>query len=113
MLEALPCLRKHLAIAKPVLFSGNAYSAEWEKEAEKRQLPNIRKSFHAFSQITDQRAQRVFTGVLSDEELQSRYEIMVERYVKTIQIEANLMIELFRTQILPAALLDQKRRAES
>ncbi len=113
LIEAIPCLRKHLQIAKPVLFSGNSYSADWEKEAERRGLPNIRKSFHAFSQITEPKALRVFEGILSEKELQSRYEVMVERYGKTIQIEINLMIEMFRTEILPCALIDQKRRAES
>lgn len=113
LLEALPCLRKHLRISKAVLFSGNAYTAEWEREAEQRGLPNIRKSFHSFAQIIDKRSERVFEGILSEEELRSRYEVLIERYVKTIEIEANLMSELFRTQILPAALCDQKQRAES
>ena len=113
LIEALPCLRKHLRTSKAVLFSGNAYTAEWEMEAQQRGLPNIRKSFHAFAQIIDKRTQRVFEGILSEEELQSRYEVSVERYVKMMEIEANLMLEMFRTQILPAALLDQKRRTQS
>jgi len=108
--EALPILRKHLKISKAVLFSGNAYTAEWEREAQQRGLPNIRKSFHSFAQLLDKRTQRVFEGILSEEELHSRYEILIERYVKTMQIEGNLMVELFRTQVLPAALLDQKER---
>jgi glutamine synthetase len=111
--EALPCLRKHLRASKAVLFSGNAYTAEWEKEAQQRGLPNIRKSFHSFAQIIDKRTQRVFTGILSEEELHSRYEVLIERYAKTMQIEASLMVELFRTQILPSALIDQKRRTQA
>jgi len=110
---ALPCLRKHLRISKGVVFGGNAYTAEWEAEAVRRGLPNIRKSFHSFAQLTDQRTQRVFQGVLSEEELHSRFEVLVERYVKTMQIEASLMLELFRTQVLPAALHDQKRRSKA
>ncbi|HSX37512.1 MAG TPA: glutamine synthetase III [Chlamydiales bacterium] len=110
---ALPCLRKHLHIAKPVLFSGNAYAADWEAEAERRGLPNIRKSFHAFSQIIDQKTLRVFEGILSEEELQCRYAALVERYAKIMQIEAHLMIELFRTQILPSAFDDLNQRAAS
>jgi glutamine synthetase len=110
---ALPVIRKHLKIAQPVLFGGNAYSIEWEQEAARRGLPNIAKSFHAFEQFLDQKNMRVFEGILNEEEIKSRYEILVEQYVKTLQIEANLMIELFRTQILPAALEDQKIRAKS
>ncbi len=113
LIEVLPCLRKHLKMSQGVLFNGNAYTAEWEKEAKTRGLPNIRKSFHSFSQIIDKKTERAFSGVLSNEELHSRYEVLIERYVKTMQIEASLMVDLFRTQILPASLLDQKRRTQS
>ena len=111
--NALPVLRKHFRASKAVLFGGNAYTDEWEKEAAHRGLPNIRKSFHAFPQLLDGRTIRVFHGILTEEELHSRYEVAVEKYAKTMAIEANLMIELFRTQILPASLHDQKNRASS
>lgn len=109
----MPCLRKHLKISKAVLFRGNAYTSDWEREAEQRGLPHIRKSFDAFSQLLDPKAIRIFDGVLTKEELHSRYEVLVERYAKTIRIEANLMLDLFRTHILPAALRDQKNRAKA
>jgi glutamine synthetase len=107
---ALPVLLKG---ASPILFSGNGYTLEWEKEAEARGLPNIRRSLHAFSQLLEKKSIRAFEGILSEKELHSRYEILLEQYAKQMNIEANLMIDLFRTQILPAALLDQKNRAES
>ncbi len=107
---ALPVLRKHLKAAQPVLFGGNNYSVEWEKEAESRGLPNIRRSFHAFAQFVDRKTIRVFEGILSEEELHSRYEVLVEQYAKTMNIEANLMIELFQTQVLPAAQKDFVQR---
>lgn len=110
---AVPILRKHLKTAQPVLFSGNGYSSEWIEEAERRGLPNIRKSFHAFSQLLDRKTVRVFQGILTEEELHSRFEVLVEQYAKTLNIEMNLMRELFRTQILPAAIQDQKRRAKA
>jgi len=110
---ALPTIRKFLKIAQPVLFSGNNYSAEWEQEAASRGLPNIRKSFHSFAQLLEKKSLRVFEGVLSEAEVHSRYEILVEQYAKTMNIEANLMSELFRTQILPMAVQDQKNRAKS
>lgn len=103
---ALPVLKKHLTQSQSVLFSGNNYSHEWEEEAEKRGLPNIRKSYYAFQEFLDRKAIRAFEEILSEEELKSRYEIMVQQYAKTINIEANLMIELFQTQILPAAQKD-------
>lgn len=78
------------------------------KKTQIRGLPNIRKSFHSFAYLNDARTARVFQGIFSEEELHSRYEVLVERYVKTVSIDANLMVELFRTQILPAALADQK-----
>ena len=109
----LPVLRKRLKEASPVLFSGNGYSLEWEEEAKRRGLPNIRKSFHSFEQLLDKKTRRAFEGILNEQELHSRYEILIERYAKQMNIEANLMVELFRTQILPAALSDQKNRAES
>lgn len=107
---ALPVLRKHLKTAAPVIFEGNNYSVEWEKEAATRGLPNIRKSFHSFAQFLDKKTIRLFAGVLSEEELHSRYEIMVEQYAKTMHIETNLMIELFQTEILPAAQKDMIQR---
>lgn len=111
--SAFPILGKHLKQSKVVLFSGSGYSPEWEKEAEKRGLPNIRKSFHAFAQLLNKKTARAFEGVLTEEEIHSRYEVFIERYAKEMEIEVNLMIELFRTQILPAALRDQKNRAEA
>lgn len=107
---ALPVLRKHLKAAQPILFGGNNYSAEWEKEAAARGLPNIRKSFYAFAQFLDKKSVALFQGILSEAELHSRYEVMVEQYAKTMQIEANLMIELFQTQILPVAQKDMLLR---
>lgn len=111
--KALPVLRKHLQASQPVIFGGNGYSSEWEKEAEKRGLPNIRKSYHAYESLLNKNTVRVFDGILSEPELHSRYEILVEQYSKTVLIEAKLMIELFRTQILPASLSWQEKLARS
>lgn len=110
LIAALPVLRKHLKTAHKVAFSGNNYSNEWEKEAAERGLPNIRKSFHAFSQFIEKKNMAVFKEILSEEELHSRYEIFVEQYCKTMQIETALMIEIFQTQVLPAAQKDMKER---
>jgi glutamine synthetase len=107
---ALPVLRKHLKAAEPTLFGGNNYSSEWEEEAAQRGLPNIRRSFHAFAQFIEKKTARLFEGILTEEELHSRYEILIEQYAKTMNIEANLMVDLFQTQILPAAQKDMLQR---
>ena len=110
---ALKVIRKHLKGASAVIFGGDAYSEKWEAEAKKRGLPNIRDSFHAFAQFLDKNSRRAFQGIFTEKELHSRYEILIEQYVKMVMIELRLMIELFRTQILPAALEDQKKRGKA
>lgn len=107
---ALPILQKTLKDSQKVVFGGNNYSVEWEKEAAERGLPNLRKSFQAIDQFIEKKSVRVFDGILTEEDLRSRYEIFVEQYVKTLQVEVNLMIEIFQTQILPAAQKDMIQR---
>ncbi len=113
LLTALPVLRKHFQAAQPVLFSGNNYAAEWAEEAERRNLPNVKKSYHSYSVLRQLKTERLFNGVLSKQELEGRFEILAERYAKEMAIECSLMIELFRTQILPAAIRWQKEMAKS
>jgi glutamine synthetase len=110
---ALPILKKHLKAARPIVFGGNGYSAEWEEEAKQRGLPNIRKSVEAFSHLLDKKTIRVFQGILSEAELHSRHEIFVEQYVKQMQIELNLMVDLFQTELLPAAEKDMRARGRT
>ena len=113
LLQALPVLQRELQKAKPVIFGGNNYSLEWQEEAKKRGLPNIRKSFHAYAELKSPRVARVLQGVFTESELHGRYEVLIEQYAKQMNIECNLMIEMFRTQILPAALEHQRKWAES
>ncbi len=110
---AMPVIRKYLKASKPIRFTGDNYSAEWEKLAKRRGLPIIRKSYYAFATFTDKDVVKVFEGVLSQHELRARREIMTEQYSKVMDIEAKLMVEMFRTQIFPAALAYQKMFASS
>jgi glutamine synthetase len=110
---ALDVIRKFLKASKVVRFSGDGYSAAWRKEAKKRKLPMIEKSFHAFGEFLSPKSIKVFEGILSKRELESRVEIMTERYCKIINIEARLLHEMFRTQIFPVVLEFQKNVAES
>lgn len=110
---AFPIIRKSLKASRPIRFSGDNYSAAWEKEAQKRGLPNLKKSIDAFPAIKSKETIKAFKGILSEGELRSRYEIWIESYCATVHIEANLMLELFRSQILPAALKTQQEWASS
>ena len=110
---AIHVVQKFLKESKAVRFSGDGYSASWKKEAKKRKLPVIEKSFHAFSEFLNPKSIKIFEGILSKHELESRVEILIERYCKTINIETRLLYEMFQTQILPNALEFQKNVAES
>lgn len=91
---------------KRVIFNGNGYSDEWVLEAEKRGLPNIRSTVAAIPAIIAEKNVSVFEKhkVLSKIELESRYEINLEAYIKTINIEALAMLEIAKRQILPASI---------
>jgi len=106
-------IRKYIKSSKGIRFDGDNYSHEWETEAKKRKLPIFKKSVQAFEALKSDKTAEAFQGVLTKQELESRYEIMVDNYANTLNIEANLMIELFRTQIYPAAMHHQRQIAES
>jgi glutamine synthetase len=90
---------------KNVIFNGDNYTEEWVKEAEKRNLPNIPTTVGALKRITDPENVEVFEKhkVLSKEELQARMEVLLEAYSMQINIEAETMLNIAKTQILPAA----------
>jgi glutamine synthetase len=92
--------------SKKVLFGGDNYSAEWHAEAERRGLPNLRNSVDALPVILRRDTVDLFTKyrVYSERELQSRYTILAENYVKTVNVEARLTAMMARTMILPASL---------
>jgi len=89
-----------------VLFNGDGYTEEWHKEAEKRGLPNLKNTVDALPVIVRKDTIDLFSKykVYSERELQSRFNILSETYVKTVNIEAQLTSMIGRTQILPAAL---------
>ncbi|MDR1789329.1 MAG: glutamine synthetase III [Opitutaceae bacterium] len=88
-----------------VVFNGDGYSEAWHKEAAKRGLPNLKTSVDALPALLDKVSVEVFVkhGVFSERELESRYEIYVETYVKTVKSELNSAIEIAKTLIVPAA----------
>ncbi|MBI5443932.1 MAG: glutamine synthetase III [Deltaproteobacteria bacterium] len=89
-----------------VIFNGNNYSDEWVEEAARRGLPNVRNTVDALKAYTTKKAQDLFSnyGVLSNEELHSRYDIYLEQYAKHINIEAQTAIQMVRRQYIPAVM---------
>ena len=110
---ALPVIRKYLKASKAIRFAGDNYSKEWEREAQNRKLPNISKSYLAFDALKSKSTVNAFSGILKEHELYSRYEIALEIYNHTLNIETNLMLDIYNTQILPAAIKYQKDFSES
>lgn len=104
----MPVLRKHLKASKGIRFWGDNYSREWEQEAIKRKIPVIKRSLEAFQAYKTKTTYKVFEGILAPVELDSRYDILVDQYAHGLNIEANLMIDLFRAHILPAAMSYQE-----
>lgn len=105
--EELQVLLKEICVKHGrIIFNGNNYENEWVEEAQKRGLPNIASTVEALPYLIADKSIAVFGkhGVLSEKELHSRYEIMMEQYIKTINIEAQTMIEMAKRQILPAAI---------
>jgi glutamine synthetase len=89
----------------PIRFEGNNYSEEWVHEAGKRGLPNLRRSPEALEQLTTKQSRALLTklGIFTKEELESRYHVRVERYVKDMLIEMHTLKEMVDTLVLPAS----------
>jgi glutamine synthetase len=100
-----PILQRSYAANKQVVFSGDGYSEEWTTEAENRGLLNLHTTADALPYIVSDDTETVFSnyGVLSQRELESRYEVMLEQYVMTLNIEAETAASMARTMLLPAA----------
>ncbi|KAF3361476.1 Type-3 glutamine synthetase [Chlamydiales bacterium STE3] len=113
MLAAMPVIKKYLMASKPIRFSGDNYSNEWQNEAKRRGLPCISKSLSAFEALKKETTIQVFEGILNKQELFSRYEILKEHYMHMANIEVNLMLEIFQNQILPVAMAHQRNLSDS
>jgi glutamine synthetase len=92
--------------SKKVLFNGNGYSEEWHAEAEKRGLPNLKSTTDVLPVINRKDTVELFTKykVYTQKELESRFNILSEGYVKTVNIEGQTALMMAKTMILPAAL---------
>src|SRR2546421_2494449 len=100
---------------KRIIFNGNNYSKEWEKEAGKRGLLNLRNTVDALPQLVAKDVIAAFEKykILNEREVRARYDVMLEQSIKTVNGEGQLMVLMANRYILPAAFEYQKQVAES
>lgn len=97
-------IKKTITEHKRIIFNGNGYNDEWIAEAEKRGLLNLKSTPDCLPYFLHEKNVKLFTEhkVLSETEMKARYEIMLENYIKTINIEALTMVDMVNKDILPA-----------
>ncbi len=99
-------IQKYIIESKSVLFEGDGYSEEWATEAAKRGLPNVKTTPLALDAYVTDEVKHLFeiNDIYSHSELEARHEIMLEAYIKKVQIEARVIGELATSIILPSAV---------
>ena len=102
--HALAWIKKNFRDHKRVIFEGNGHSPEWEKEAAKRGLPNLKTTPDALPCLIKQTNIDLFSryGVLNEAEVRARYVAAAEQYAKLLNIEANTMVAMAHRMYLPA-----------
>ncbi len=108
-------LRQYIVASEKVLFEGDGYSEAWQKEAEKRGLPNVKTTPLALDAMVTDKAKKLFESndVYTHGELEARHEIELEKYIKKVQIESRIMGELATSHVLPAAIRYQNLLANN
>src|SRR6195952_43988 len=98
-------IREYIVSGEKVLFEGNNYSDEWEAEAKKRGLGNVKATPLALDALLTEKTKHLYesNNVLTHIELEARHEIELEKYIKKVQIEARIMGEICTSHILPPA----------
>ncbi|MDF2384311.1 glutamine synthetase III [Nostoc ellipsosporum NOK] len=99
-------IREYIVASEKILFEGDGYSAAWEKEAEKRGLPNVKTTPLALDAMVTEKAKHLFesNNIYTHAELEARHEIELEKYIKKVQIESRIMGELATSHVLPPAI---------
>ena len=110
-LAAIEILRDYIKLSKKIRFEGDGYSLDWEKEAKKRGLSNVRDTPRALDFLITEKSKSLFRrhGVLNEIEIQARYEIMLENYIMKVQIEARVIGDLALNHIIPTAIIYQNK----
>ena len=108
-------IREYIVASERILFEGDGYSDEWEKEAERRGLPNVKTTPLALDAMISERSMKLFQDnkIYTHPELEARHEIELEKYIKKVQIESRLMAELAHNHVLPAAIRYQNTLIEN
>ena len=110
-LAAIEILRDYIKLSKKIRFEGDGYSLDWEKEAKKRGLSNVRDTPRALDFLITEKSKSLFKrhGVLNEIEIQARHEIMLENYIMKVQIEARVIGDLALNHIIPTAIIYQNK----
>ncbi|MCS6821139.1 MAG: glutamine synthetase III [Microscillaceae bacterium] len=114
-LAIINVLRRYISEAKKVIFEGDGYSEEWVAEAERRGLPNIKSTPLALDSYVSEKNLKLFeqNGVMTHREVEARYEINLENYIKKIQIEGRVLGDLALSHVIPAAIKYQNILVEN
>ena len=108
-------LKKTIEEHKRIIFNGNGYTDEWLEEAEKRGLYNLKTTPDALPHFIAEKNIELFTkhGIFTREELFSRYDIWLENYYKTINIESNTLAEMIQKQVIPSVYTYVEKLADT
>jgi glutamine synthetase len=111
----LDLLREVFTETAAIRFEGNGYSDEWKQEAARRGLPNLPDTPSALAALADPKRTEflVEMGIFSERELGSRLNVSIERYIKTVTLEAETLVEILNTQVLPAGEKQLQQSAEA
>jgi glutamine synthetase len=111
----LKVLRKYIVDSKTIRFEGNGYGDEWKKEAKRRGLSNVTTTPPALDAFVTKKSMELFerNNIFSHRENEARHEIMLETYIKKIQIESRVMGSIAVNHILPAAIKYQTLLVEN
>jgi glutamine synthetase len=108
-------LTKIIKEHKRIIFNGNNYAPAWEKEAAKRKLLNLKNTVDALPELMRKDAIKLLEKfkILNEREVHARYEVFLENYNKTVNVEGQLMVLIANRYILPAALDYQRQIGQS
>ena len=108
-------LRREIKAHKRIIFNGNGYGEEWIEEAKRRGLSNLSSTVDALPVFVSKKSVDLFTanGVYTESEIMARYDILLENYYKTLNIEALTMISMVKNDIMGAACSYQRSLAET
>jgi glutamine synthetase len=102
----LSLIKKYMTQSGKAVFNGDGYSKEWVEEAKRRGLPNLRTTPEALKTMTEKGTYQflVDLGIFQEAEVETRYNILLERYIKIREIEMETMIDMIHQFVIPSGL---------